>query len=308
MEIQFAQSLATVFAKATQSIYKEVFQLTNDILQPFLVPVLSLYLALVGYQYIMGNISQSKDVIIRLFLIIPILTSVIFNFETYNMYISEPILSLKDGITNAISSLTAGENLFKWLDTIFIKLILDIQSKYFDISLLRIRIIDMLVGLAIIIPFFFMYVYATVYSLQSLVFTSLLLLMGPIFLFFLMFNATKSLFFVWFRALMTYSLYSIMLALIFVFIYEAINLSVTTSINNSDKWADYYTIFIAVISVIFVKMVPELSNALSQGSSNGSEASNFSWSRISSKSATGIFNMTPTGRMINEMKKDKEKK
>lgn len=296
MEIQFAQSLANIFNKAIQSIYREIFTLTNDILQPFLVPVLSLYLALVGYQYIMGNISQSKDVIIRLFLIIPILTSVIFNFETYNMYISEPILSLKDGITNAISSLTAGENLFKWLDTLFIKLFLDVESKYFGGSLFNIRVMDILIGIAMIIPFFFMYVYATVYSLQSLVFTNLLLLIGPIFLFFLCFNSTKSLFFVWFRALMTYSLYSIFLSLIFVFIYEAINLSVTTSINSQDKWVDYYTIFIAVISVIFVKMVPELSNALSQGSSNGSEASNFSWSRITSKVTSGVIKATPLGK------------
>lgn len=288
MEIQFAQSLATVFEKATQSIYKEVFQLTNDILQPFLVPVLSLYLVVVGYQYIMGNISQSKDVIIRLFLIIPILTSVIFNFETYNMYISEPILSLKDGITNAISSLTAGENMFKWLDTIFIRLFTYVQSKYFEVSFFRMKFTEILLGVFLIIPFFFMYVYATVYSLQSLVFTNLLLLMGPIFLFFLMFNSTKSLFFVWFRALMTYSLYSIILALVLVFVYQAIDLSVRLQLEKVDRWADIYTIFVTVISVIFVKMVPEISNALSQGSSSGSEASNFTWSRIASNFRPGI--------------------
>ncbi|OCL86004.1 Type IV secretion system protein VirB6 [Aliarcobacter thereius] len=289
MDLQFSQSLSTIFLRTTQEIYKEVFSLSNDILQPFLMPVLTLYFVIVGYQYIFGNINHSKDVLIRLFFIFPILTSIIFNFETYNMYISDPLLNLKDGITNAISSLTAGENIFKWLDTLFIKLFIDVQAKYFKFSFLNMNFSAVIIGLFLIIPFFLIYVYATLYSLQSLVFTNLLLLMGPIFLFFLMFNATKSIFFIWFRALMNYSLYSVILALMLVFIYQAINLSVSIQTTEKDYYsADVYTIFTSFICLIFLKMVPELSNALTQGSISGGQSTNFNWSRIVSSGAKGI--------------------
>ena len=48
---------------------------------------------------------------------------------------------------------------------------------------------------------------------------------------------------------------------------------------------DIFTIFIGVISIIFVKSVPELSNAITQGASSGHEASNFTWSRIATNLA-----------------------
>ena len=204
----FAESLANIFQTALTSIYKSIHSLTNDLLEPFLVPILSLYFIFIGYQIIMGNINKSKDVLIRLLIIFPLLFSVIFNLESYNEFVSEPILNLKDFITQKISSLTGEANIFTWLDTQFLKLIVNVQSTYLKGSVLF-QFANYIMGILLIAVFFFLYVYATVYSIQSLVYVGLLLLIGPVFLFFLCFNFSKSLFFIWLRTLMTYFMYSV---------------------------------------------------------------------------------------------------
>lgn len=278
----FAESLANIFQTALTSIYKSIHSLTSDLLEPFLVPILSLYFIFIGYQIIMGNINKSKDVLIRLLIIFPLLFSVIFNLESYNEFVSEPILNLKDFITQKISSLTGEANIFTWLDTQFLKLIVNVQSTYLKGSVLF-QFANYIMGILLIAVFFFLYVYATVYSIQSLVYVGLLLLIGPVFLFFLCFNFSKSLFFIWLRTLMTYFMYSVFLALILVFIHGAINISLNKTLGS--MLPDIFTIFIGVISIIFVKSVPELSNAITQGASSGHEASNFTWSRIATNLA-----------------------
>lgn len=281
----FAQILADSFQKALKSIYESIYSITTDLMEPFLVPVLSLYFIFIGYQIIMGNINKSKDVLIRLVLIFPLLFSVIFSFETYNEFVSEPILNLKDFITQKISSLTGEGNMFAWLDTIFIKLLGDVYSTYFEGNILF-HLPEYILGILLIAVFFYLYVYATVYSIQSLVYVGLLLLIGPVFLFFLCFNFSKSLFFIWLRTLMTYFMYSVFLALILVFIYNAINISANKAMGSLIP--DIFTIFIGIISITFVKGVPELSNAITQGASSGHEASNFTWSRIASNMAKKV--------------------
>jgi len=78
-------------------------------------------------------------------------------------------------------------------------------------------------------------------------------------------------------------MYSVFLALVLVFIYHAINISAKQSMGTMIP--DIFTIFIGIISIIFVKGVPELSNAITQGASSGHEASNFTWSRIATNMA-----------------------
>lgn len=282
-KLRFAETVAATFQDALDLIYKSIHTITNDLLAPFLVPVLTLYFIFIGYQIILGNFNIKKiDVLIRLFVMFPLIVSIIFDISAYNEWVSEPILNLKDFITEKITSLTGEKNLYKWLDTQFLKMISNVFATYFNGSILF-QFTNYIFGFLLIVVFFFMYVYATVFSLQSLVYVNLLLQIGPVFLFFFCFNFSKNLFFIWFRTVMTYFMYSVFLALILVFVQGAINISVSQSVGL--RYADIFTLFVGVISIIFIKSVPELSNAVTQGVSSGHEASNFTWSRIATNMA-----------------------
>ncbi|RXJ82175.1 type IV secretion system protein [Arcobacter sp. F2176] len=281
--LRFAETIATTFQNALSLIYKSVFQITNDLLAPFLVPVLTLYFIFIGYQIILGNFNIKKiDVLARLFIVFPLIISVIFNFHTYNEWVANPILDIKDFITQKISSLSGEANMFTWLDTQFLKITTNVFSTYFQGSFI-LQPMNYVFGFLLIVTFFYIYVYSTIYSIQSLVYVGLLLIIGPVFLFFFCFNFSKNLFFLWFRTLMTYFMYSVFLALILFFVKGAIDISLNQSLGL--RHADIFTIFVSVISIIFIKAVPELSNAITQGASSGHEAANFSWSRIATNLA-----------------------
>lgn len=277
----FAEKMAYVFQRSLTAITSTLSNVAAEILEPFLYPILTLYFIILGYQIILGNIDvKKKDVILRIGIIFPLIITTIFNIDMYMQYVSQPIIEVKNFVTSKFSILTGQENIFTWLDTQFLKLITNVFSTYLQNNIFT-NFINYMIGILLLVPFFFLYLYLTVYSLVSLVLVGLLLLVGPIFLFFLCFNLTKNLFFLWLRSLMTYWLYAPLVALMMIFVQNVVSVSLQDSVGQLH--GDIFTIFATVICIYFVKMVPEIANSLTHGVSSAHEASNFTWSRMATQ-------------------------
>lgn len=277
----FAEKTAFVFQRSLTAITSSLSEVSAEILQPFFIPILTLYFIILGYQIILGNVNiKQKDVILRIGIIIPLVITTIFNVGMYMDLVSGPIVELRTFIVSKFSILTGQENMFKWIDTQFLNLITNVFSVYLDNNIFT-NFINYMIGIILLVPFFFLYVYITMYSLMSLVLVGLLLLIGPMFLFFLCFNLTKNLFFLWLRSLMTYWLYAPLIALMMVFVQNVISISLLDSVGQLH--GDIFTVFTTIICIFFVKMIPEIANSLTQGVSSAHEASNFTWSRIATQ-------------------------
>ncbi|WP_424686530.1 MAG: type IV secretion system protein [Halarcobacter ebronensis] len=277
VSLRFAEKIAAIFTKTIELLFAKVHTMTTEIMQPFFMPVLTLYFIIIGWQVIIGNLSSKKDSLIRLFILFPLISSAIFNLETYNEFVSTPIINLKDFITSKISSLTGNENIFTWLDTIFIKLFTEVSATLWNGNFLF-NIANYVFGFLLVAVYFILYLFATIFTLESLVAVYLLLLIGPIFIIFFAFNETKFITSAWFKSLMTYWLYAPFTALIILFAQGVVSVATKESVGN--VFGMLFTLFAGALCVYFIKKVPEYANSITMGVSNSGVA--FSWSNLRS--------------------------
>lgn len=275
--LRFAESIATIFTKTIELLFSKVHTMTTEIMQPFFMPGLTLYFIIIGWQVIIGNLSSKKDSLIRLFILFPLISSAIFNLETYNEFVSTPIINLRDFVTSKISSLTGNENVFRWLDTIFIKMFTDVNATLWNGNFIF-NAVNYIFGFLLVAVYFILYLFATIFTLESLVAVYLLLLIGPIFLIFFAFNETKFITSAWFKSLMTYWLYAPFTALIILFSQGVVSVATKESVGS--VFGMLFTLFAGALCVYFIKKVPEYANSITMGVSNSGVS--FSWSNLKS--------------------------
>lgn len=106
----FAKAISGVFGLYMEFLQKatsKIFSALQGSFQPFAFSLVSLYVVVVGYKLIRGDISASKDFAISCFLIV-FVTSLVFNSGVYQSYIFDPFVGTVSDMSNFFVSKGAG--------------------------------------------------------------------------------------------------------------------------------------------------------------------------------------------------------
>ena len=249
------EKLADLFEIALKTISEATYTVFLNILTPFLVPSINLYLVIIGFKIILGDLDTSKKSLIRLFVLFPIVMAIVMDYATYKEYVMNPIMIIRGYVMNEILNIadSTGENTFANLDIIF-KQILFIVKDSFEFSMYNIKVLDLILTVVLILGLGILYIAIAYFFMVSLVAPSLFLMGGAITLALYGFDRTKHITESWFRTTITYLLYGPIGSVLMIFTYQI--MKVTTAQIKNDFDGMFFTIFATIVLLSFVKMIP----------------------------------------------------
>lgn len=282
------EKLATLLHDAINLIYVEVFKELTDLLNPLFPYVISIYIIITAYFWLFNYIDHAKGNLIRVLFLFPLVIGSLFNITTYNEYVPGIILTVKDTVLYVITSIVGKENIFQYLDTVFLDAYTEVSKNLWKGGILQ-GIVDTVLGLGIILSFGLLYLYLLFYLLFSDILVKLLLMIGPIFLALFCFNGTKAVAIGWFKTMFMYVMWAGLAALYLVFIIAAISHTMQDTTNTT--MSIFTAILVNIFFIIAINKIPELTNNIIGGMTSGFDGSSgglFRWGSFMGAKAKDI--------------------
>ena len=233
------EQLSALYTNALDKVFSHINTVLTQISMSYIVSLLTIYFLLMGYKFIIGDIDTAKKNIFRVFVYLPLMMTLVLNYDMYLEMIVIPTMTLKVYVVeliNNIGSATTNGNNFKQLDVIFNNMYNFATNNYWSSNFIY-SAKEHIMGWLVIIVYGLLYVTIAYYLLKSLVATSLFLMIGIIPLLFFAFDGTKSITAAWFKALVTYWLYAPISAFFMIFIYWV---SHATSTNLNTDFSSFF--------------------------------------------------------------------
>jgi type IV secretory pathway VirB6-like protein len=296
------ERLSAIFQNALLTINDSVYQIFANTVTPFVVPIINLYIIIIGIRFMIGEEDVSKKNLVRLFLIFPAAMLIIGNYDLYKEFVMNPIFTIKDYLVEKLFSLGKldSTNDMNAIETILLSIIDELKDS-FEFSITDWNLFDMLLSLFVLIFIGLLYLLLSSFHIISFVIPSLILIAGPIPIALYAFNKTKHITEAWFKTAITYYLYGPISALFLIFIFFVSKVAIATLSSSAAGM-----IFLILASYILVKltnMIPELANGfMTSLASDGGLGGNSSFA-LQSASQTGA--KASIGYLTNKFRKGK---
>jgi len=266
------EKLAALFQDSLSIISNAVYMVFLDTLTPFLVPVINLYLVIVGIRIITGEVETSQKSLIRLFLLFPILMVLVMDYNLYVNYFVNPLLTIREYIMVGISSIgnESGVNTFKSLDSIF-KSIINTVEDGFEFSWTDWNILDLVLVVGVLLLLGTLYIAIAVFYMISLVLPSLFLMAGAIPLAMYGFERTKSIAENWFRMTMTYLLFGVLASIMTIFIHHILKIAAAQISKDFDGM--FFVLLASSLLTVLVRYIPEMASGIMSSMASGDSGS-----------------------------------
>lgn len=297
------EKLSYLFQDALRQISLSIYNVFQDTLTPFIVPVINLYIVYMGIRIILGEEETSKKNLIRLFLVFPMIMLIVTNYGIYRDYVMNPIMIIRDFVVLGVTKVANGGNTnnMEALDAIFLS-IKDIVYNGFEFSIYDWNLIDLILSIASLLEIGILYIAIGTFHIISLVVPALFLMAGPIPLILFAFEGTKHIFDSWLRSTITYALYGPLSAIMMILIYYV---SKAAAAAISTSFLGMFFVILALAVLIFLtKMIPEFANGImssmtSDGGGGGSQIS--SGMNMTRMSKSGMINSVNVAKKSNEL-------
>lgn len=281
----FGKALSGVFGEYMRFLSEatsSIFSALQGSFQPFAVTIVTLYVIVVGYRLMRGDMgAATKDFALSCFLVV-FLTSIVFSPGVYQGYVFDPFVGTVEDISNFFVSKGAGVpissqgDIFNYMgktldsiNSINKKLednvgFLDSLSFYMSLKVGVAQLILACVYVACIAAYLYL-------VLQAWFAIFMYMIIGGICVFFASFKATRFVAIAWFRALSHEGLTIIFASLIMGISGNIINLLVTvfetSDPSNGIFTAQYFAVFMAcALGFLLLLKAPQLASAISGGS------------------------------------------
>lgn len=270
-KISIIEVISNLYTTALTDIFKHVYTVASDTIGGYLPFILTLYIGIMGYLWMIGEMGKGKKNFFRVFILLPILITFVFQYKLYLDFFTIPILVLKDYMINYISEIASNsndQNTFLMLDGIYWNLFAYIENEL--MGSFTINPLDVILGTILIIIYGLLYIWTAFFMIASLVFTSFFLMIGPIPLILFAFDSTQSITYSWIRAVSTYFLYGPISAFFMIFTYWITK----NTVADIDTTTEYIFLLIASggILIQFTRSIPELVNSITGSMSHLGDA------------------------------------
>ncbi|WP_321778820.1 type IV secretion system protein [Sulfurimonas sp.] len=255
------EKLSYLFQEALRLISNAIYGVFQDTLTPFVIPVINLYLVVIGIKIILGEEETSKKNLIRLFLIFPIIMMIVMDYGMYRDYIMNPIMIIRDFTVTYITAIAneGSTNNIIALDTIFLSM-KDTVYNGFEFSWTDWNIVDLILSVATLLELGLLYLAIGTFHIISFVVPGLFLTAGPIPLALFAFDKTKHIFSSWLRSTITYALYGPISAIMMIFIYYVTKVSAASISTDFDGM--FFVILALAVLLFLTRMIPEFANGI----------------------------------------------
>ncbi|RLA82764.1 MAG: hypothetical protein DRG78_06255 [Epsilonproteobacteria bacterium] len=269
LDYKMIERLSQIFQEALLLINNAVYKVFLDTLTPFLLPVIHLYILILGYKIMLGEVETSQKNLVRFMIIFPFIILIVLDYGSYTYYIINPLLSIKSYLMSGISMISneSDANAFKALDDMFITMFKFAASRVVNKSWWDINLIDMALSLLLYFMYGLLYIAIGSFYIISLVIPNLFFMAGAIPLAMYAFEGTKGITSSWFKITITYLLYGPIASIMMIFIFYSTKIVVATI--NENPLSIFFSIFVAGALLVMVKMIPELANGVMSSMSSG---------------------------------------
>jgi len=297
------ERLSYLFQDALRLISHAIYNVFQDILAPFTVPVINLYIVYIGFKIILGEEETSKKNLIRLFLVFPMIMLIVMNYGIYTDFIMNPIMIIRDFVVLGISRIAneGGANSMAGLDVIFLSM-KDVVYNGFEFSWKDWNLVDLLLSVVSLFEIGALYIAIGTFHIISYVIPGLFLTAGPIPLALSAFEKTKPIFDSWLRSTITYALYGPIAAILMVFTYYVTKAAAASISTDFDGM--FFVILALGVLLFITRMVPEFANGIMSsltsdgGGAGGSVGSGMNMMRMSKSGMMGSVGAATKGKEL----------
>lgn len=265
-----------IFSDVFNSVDETVMKLTSSniqnvmsALEPLLLSCFSVYLLFLFLSYWNGSAEDSIVDFLKKVIAWFVVLAFSLNIGNYNEYVLPIVLNLGDGLSQTFSG--SGEEVQSSIDTIIDTAISSMETSWQEISSIDLAgQILFIIAVFTMLPALLLFLTMSIaYLMLAKIFCAILAVLGPIFISFALFPATRQFFSAWINQVVTYSLLTLILN-IFVGLFVGFMIR---EIGDMTLLAIPTSINVAVMSIIFFVLllrVPDLASALGNGlSMNG---------------------------------------
>lgn len=267
----FTQTMNTVDAVISdfvQNVYTHLVQANSSII----TMLFTLYVILIGYQFISHHHHfQIGEVVKRLILMLCVY-GLVMNWQLYHLFIYDIFTNEPAAISQVlVGAARAGHfsgDIASTLDSLCESIINSTVGFWGQISFSASGMAFLLYGLLVLIIGGLMIVYALLLFIYAKMMMAVSLALGPIFILFLMWGATRSLFSAWLNKLFTIAMIPIITSAVLVLMLSVINVTLP-QINQPVEQMQFVGIVpflgLSLATVMILSQVIRISSSLGGG-------------------------------------------
>ena len=269
-----------MFKSRLKDLIENNYDGLTDIIAPLAESFVLIYVVIIGYNALKGNLGQWTQTSLRSMLILVVVYSLIFETNGYINWLYLPLLSASDGLMTMVIVVIGNADVNSFnsaIDTAFSSVFKSIEAlgNASDSWSLAIQLKTFFAVLILLIVYgltYLLYFGLVIIALLSL---HIQLIMGILISFLAAFPATRFIFFSWLKDMLTYALWpvyaAIVMSITLYFFKGATNDLVKMDLSSGDVFTQTYAIAVLVgfFGIWALFKVPQYAASITGGTAGG---------------------------------------